>query len=197
MTLLTHDEIKARHLFSQPSTPYLHIKATSVDLTIGVIIDNKGNKYFDGYTLEAGEMVQVISLERFSLPSNVTALVSYKTTMTRKGIWALTVGLVDPGWDGYVSTTLLNFSKVSVRLHPGQEFLRSSFFEHKDVDKKFQRKSASKTEYVNGIVAGATTDFPPKFLDQDNIAERAGKHAADKMRNVTVQWAAAIAIVMG
>src|SRR5690349_1007472 len=109
MTLVAGTELDAQKFFKggKPS-----VQGSSFDLNIGCIFDHDGKKVDGIFTIEPGQMVQVVSAEVFSLPDHITGHVTYKTTLTKKGIWALTVGIVDPGWNGPIATTLLNFSKV-------------------------------------------------------------------------------------
>src|SRR5262245_58360535 len=127
MVLVTGNSLDPKKFFSsgQPQ-----VQASSFDLTIGSIFNNEGKKVDGQYTIQPGCLVQVVSSEVFSLSDCLTGHVTYKTTMTKKGIWALTVGIVDPGWDGPLATTLLNFSRVDHTIAAGDAFLRVSLFEH-------------------------------------------------------------------
>lgn len=143
--------------------------------------------------LKPGAMVQVVSAEVFDLPANVTGHVTYKTGLTREGIWALTVGIVDPGWDGPIATTLLNFSRVDHTIHKGTPFLRVTLFKHRLVAKT--RPSLPLDRYLKEIQTLASARFPPTFLDSDRIASEAAKTVMEKMRNVGLAWFGATAIL--
>src|SRR5271170_2161389 len=106
MTLIAGAELASRH-FLKSGNPKR--RGSSFELTIGSIFDHDGNRVDGPFKLKPGHMVQVVSAEIFDLPDNVTGHVTYKTTLTKIGIWALTVGIVDPGWKAPVTTTLLNF----------------------------------------------------------------------------------------
>ena len=111
MSLISgRDLANTRQFFSAGTPP---VNGTSVDLTIGRIFDHEGEEWIRPYILKPGQMVQVVSKEAFALPDTITGHVTYKTALTRQGVWALTVGIVDPGWKGPISTTLLNFSNVN------------------------------------------------------------------------------------
>src|SRR5437870_4781417 len=99
MALITGKALDPKKYFKggQPA-----VQASSFDLTIGSIFDQTGTKVNGLFTIKPGHMVQVVSAEVFNLSDQVTGHVTYKTTLTKKGIWALTVGIVDPGWDGPV-----------------------------------------------------------------------------------------------
>lgn len=127
MALLTGSDLVADRFFVSGAPV---ARGSSFDLTVGTILDHNGNKVDGPFVLKPGYMVQVVSAEVFKLPDAVTGHVTYKTALTRRGIWALTVGIVDPGWNGPVTTTLLNFSRIDCAVAPGDAFLRVSFFGH-------------------------------------------------------------------
>jgi deoxycytidine triphosphate deaminase len=61
------------------------------------------------YFLEPREMVWVLSKEEFRMPANVTGLATLRTTFTKQGILALNVGIIDPLFEGPISTALITF----------------------------------------------------------------------------------------
>jgi deoxycytidine triphosphate deaminase len=193
MTLLAGDSLDPRGLFKPGPMPIQ--QGSSVDLTIGDIIDHKGKKVEGPFILEPGCMVQVCSAEVFMLPPTVTGHVTYKTTQTQRGIWALTVGIVDPGWDGPISTTLLNFSRQSYAITQGDAFLRASFFEHDSIPEKLLRKSPPLSEYKLNTQKSAATVFPNTFLDSDKISKSAGEAVLKKIREEAFSWIAGIALL--
>src|SRR5690349_9690219 len=137
MTLVAGNKLVPKSFFKSGSPS---VQGSSCDLTIGSIFDHEGKKVEGPFTIKPRHMVQVVSSEVFDLSNRVTGHVTYKTTLTKKGIWALTVGIVDPGWDGPVATTLLNFSRVDHAIAEGDAFLRVSFFEHDPVPAERMRK---------------------------------------------------------
>jgi hypothetical protein len=141
---------------------------------VGSIFDHYGEKVDGPFALKPGHMVQVVSAEVFNLPDTVTGHVTYKTALTRLGIWALTVGIVDPGWKGPITTTLLNFSSVDHAVAPGDMFLRVSFFDHSAVPSAALPTLEPVDEYMLGVRKTAMTRFPPTFLNKDEIAKKAG-----------------------
>jgi len=190
MTLLAGDELKKAYLFRYGNPVR---RASSFDLTIGEIFNDNGDQNLEPYILGPNEMVQVTSKEIFDLPDDITAHVSYKTGLTSEGIWALTVGIVDPGWNGPVSTTLFNFSKVHFPIRRGDVFLRVSFFQHSRTENS--TSVTSLREYSRKVQKTAVTNFGRQFLDADKVAEAAGLVAMKKMRNSALKWIAVIAVV--
>lgn len=192
MTLVSGDLLKPESFFKggQPAP-----QGSSFDLTIGCIFDHDGKKVEGPFTIKPGHMVQVVSSEVFSLTDRVTGHVTYKTTLTKKGIWALTVGIVDPGWDGPVATTLLNFSKVDHAIARGDAFLRVSFFEHAPVPADRLRKAPPSEAYLMEIQKTAASMFPPTFLNSDKIVEAAGSNVLNRIRIEALVWVASIVLI--
>jgi dUTPase len=170
-------------------------QGSSFDLTIGSIFDHEGKKVDRLFTIKPGHMVQVVSSEMFNLSDRVTGHATYKTTLTKKGIWALTVGIVDPGWDGPVATTLLNFSRVDHTITEGDAFLRVSLFEHDPVPTDKVRKAPPLEAYLKDIQKTAASSFPITFLDTDKIAETAGGKVLERVRKEALVWVAGIALL--
>lgn len=193
MKILTGSALDPNRFFKPGSAP--KIQGSSFDLTIGHVYDTSGNEINGPFVLKRGSMVQVVSAEVFNLPDNVTGHVTYKTSLTQEGIWALTVGIVDPGWDGPIATTLLNFSRVDHTIHKGDVFLRVSLFEHDAVPINLVRKSKPLPEYLKKVQSLASSRFSATFLDSEKIAEDAGKHVMSRIRVEGLGWLTVIAIV--
>lgn len=169
-------------------------RGSSFDLTIGLIFDHEGKRVYEPFALKPGRMIQVISAEIFDLPNNVTGHVTYKTDLTKKGIWALTVGIVDPGWRGPISTTLLNFSRVDYCVVPGEAFLRVSMFEHEAVSHNKLPASIPVSQYWNDVEKVAKVQFSPSFLNSDEIAKKAGDKVLNRIRKEALVWVTVIAL---
>ena len=194
MTLLAGTQLNAANFF-EPGAPMPGQQGSSFDLTIGAVYDDDGNRVDGPFRLKPGHIVQVVSAEIFKLPPTITGHVTYKTTLTQKGIWALTVGIVDPGWNGPVATTLLNFSRVEHAIAAGDSFLRVSLFEHQDVPPARLRPAPLLAEYLMNVRKAASTLFPKTFLNSDEISAQAGRNVMETVRNQALAWIAGIAVI--
>lgn len=199
MTLISGDQLVTSHFFSGETSGVVHPipepRGSSVDLTIGSIVTPDGREATDLFVLKPGHMVQVVSAEVFDLKHDVTGHVTYKTELTKNGIWALTVGIVDPGWRGPVTTTLLNFSKVDYAVSIGSKFLRVSFFQHLPVSREKLSSPDNLKDYLDNVRVTAAIKFPSTFLDQEKIANEAGGIALKRVRAEALFWFAGIAII--
>src|SRR5437016_3550796 len=107
------------------------LKGTSYDVRVGKIIwrDEKEVSESDSrFLLKPQGVAEVVSLERLTLPTNVVGFASVKTALCDEGIMALNIGLVDPGYTGPLSTTLVNFSNRPYNIQRGDVMLRLTFF---------------------------------------------------------------------
>jgi deoxycytidine triphosphate deaminase len=191
MTLLSGTALDPKKFFREGNSPT--VQGSTFDLSIGKIFDPNGKEVRDYFRLRPGEMVQVVSAEVFNLDNSVTGHVTYKTSLTQKGVWALTVGIVDPGWDGPIATTLLNFSRNDRTIHIGDLFLRVSLFKHEPVSK--MRKADDLPTYHKMIQKLAACEFPPTFLNKEEIAQYAGATVLERIRKEALVWIAAIALI--
>jgi dUTPase len=83
-------------------------------------------------------IVQVVSKEQVKLPSDMTGLAYVKTRLCNEGLLTLNIGIIDPGYEGNISSLLVNFSNRTVVLCRGQTFLRLQFMPMDDHSKTLQ-----------------------------------------------------------
>ena len=147
-------------------------RPSTYDLRIDCVIDSKGTIHYDSYILKPQEVAWVVSKEILKLPKNVTATAHIKTGLCNDGILALNTGVVDPGWDGPLSTPLLNFGKASHVLRSGDQFLRLLFHSHAE-EEKAEPFTVSRPKYVADKQDKAVRFFGEKFLDANAILKEA------------------------
>ena len=151
-----------------------NLKNSTYDLTVGEIvpigkeatIGRRKNPVVSPYYLEPREMVWVLSKEEFNMPPTVTGLATLRTTYTKQGILALNVGIIDPFFNGPISTALINFSDRPRRIEIGDKFFRVAFFEHDDVRKfHLREENIERAEYVRHLENVSYSDFARSFLN--------------------------------
>lgn len=190
--LLAAGDIVTNQLFFKGGT---HRRPSSVDLTIDRMFNEQGDDLGASYLLKPGEMVMVTTTDVFNLPSDVTALVSCKTTLTHQGVWAITVGIVDPCYVGPISTTLVNFGSNARLLKRDTAFLRAAFFKHKDTGGCPAKNPDDETRAYLTRAQQMSVGFKRTFLDQHSIEKAAGDKAFDRMKNGALVWAGLIALI--
>jgi hypothetical protein len=104
------------------------------------------------------------------------------TTLTKNGLLALNVGIIDPFFNGPISTTLINFSDKAVPIKLGMPFFRVLFFLHADTkDYHLANESRLRSDYVEELTVSAYRDFPRSFL---NIPDLDNKFYADTAKKL-------------
>lgn len=167
--LLTDTEIQAASVIFNPNPK--NFGSTSYDLSPDAIIESNGVVYKDeGYTVKPQEIVWVTSKEIVSLPKNITAHATIKTGLCNKGLLALNIGIVDPGWTGPLATAIINFSKSEYYLSPKATFLRLSFYKHEAPD-TFNKLHRKRKEYEEEKKKDAIEIFGSTFLDFKRITK--------------------------
>lgn len=68
-----------------------------------------------------------VSLERFSMPNDVGAIVKGKSTYARLGL-ITNITPIEPGWNGYLTMNFINPSPRPIRLYVGEGIAQVMFF---------------------------------------------------------------------
>lgn len=82
----------------------------------------------DSYTLSPRQMVLGMSVEKFSIPTNVTGLCLGKSTYARCGI-SVNITPLEAGWVGHVVIEISNVNHVPVKLYANEGIAQVLFFE--------------------------------------------------------------------
>lgn len=144
-------------------------RSTSYDASIGEFILDGQCLEGDTYRLPPRGIVWVVSKETFKFGKSHTGLATLKTTLTHKGILALNVGVIDPGFEGPLSTALVNFSRTVVELKRGGPFFRVLVAEHTQAT-IFQQVKEERYDYINRVV-NRSTGFSNSFLDTNSLGD--------------------------
>ena len=147
--------------FEQPNG-----SSTTYDLRIGtIIVPNREaqtgvSDLFDSRSVYSAEdeivelppagIAWVISLEDLTLEDRVTGHVDLVNAMSRKGLLAVNTGVIDPTYNGPISTVLINFSSQTRALKVGERFFRVTFTSHARVQKSLAPQDREK--YINSLI---------------------------------------------
>lgn len=202
---LNADQIRSRQLVENMNDNQL--RPSSYDLTIGTIIDSHGNEQTD-FTLDPQEMVIAISANRLKLPKNVVGYALPRITLNNRGILSLSTGIVDPGYEGLVSSTLINFGKEPYPLRAGTEFLRVAFHEIEDLEDDAPIRKITGTYNISDSKYKAdrrkiAKTLPETFLDiptraaqiATDIAEKVAKARFERVGELIGRGATTLAVI--
>ena len=161
-------------------------RAASYDLTIGHIVKPDG-ELANEYILPAQGIVEVISSERLSMPSNVFANALIKTSMSNQGLLALGIGVVDPGYHGRISSFIVNFSKDSQVLTMGESFLRC-IFHYVDSEDLLNEFVITDEDYILQSKKRVVANFSKSFLNTEMVTQSFIDAALKKYRAQAIVW---------
>jgi deoxycytidine triphosphate deaminase len=160
--LLNEAEIRSRGIIQNGQQD--KFRDTGYDLTVGLIIDTKGNDHPDQFTIGPNGIIEVISAETLKIPENVTGFAHVKTSLVDNGLLPLNIGIIDPGWEGRLSATLVNFGDGETKfIQRGDVFLRVTFMEHKQ-SKLAKVNAISDSEYIKLKRKKIAQNFGETFL---------------------------------
>ena len=145
-----------------------HANPASYDLSIDTVIID-GEKVQPSSTvgtivIEPQAVFVIISKEQVAVPTQGVSCYAFpKTRLCKQGLLALNTGIVDPGYDGLISTTAVNFHSRPLTLNVGDPFLRLVFFETHG-ETPCQSNPVPHAQYVNDRLI-ESADLPSSFLD--------------------------------
>lgn len=166
--MLIRNEIAVRGIVQHPKDEGK--RDSTYDATVGTII-SRGKTVGSSHVLGPRGVVWVVSREEFHLPKNTTALASLRTTWAHRGIFALNVGVVDPGWKGPVSTALVNFSTNDFTVHLGDPFMRLMLFEHGIATPSIDPKNPVNRDAYVDQVKKHSKGFSNSFLNMHSLVD--------------------------
>ena len=98
-------------------------------------------EYVEGKTnsfeLAPGEYVLTETVETFSMPSDLLAILKPRTTLQRSGIIAR-MSVVDPGYNGAVHPSLYNAGKETITIEMVARYLNAMFLAVKGMTKRYR-----------------------------------------------------------
>jgi deoxycytidine triphosphate deaminase len=147
-----------------------HLSNASYDLTAKQIYDMDG-KAHDFYKIPSQGMAYVVFAEELELDNKTIGFAHVKTSLTQKGILAINIGIIDPGYKGFMSTLLMNFGNNPFTIEKGMPYLRVTFnrvlvetpldVKHKELDYDSYSKARRKD----------TDNFDNKFLNLGSVTK--------------------------
>jgi len=193
-SLLSGEEIQLAGVIHNAQDRLL--RASTYDLSVGDIIPADG-QVWDGprYSLPPGGMVRVVSKEVLAMPETLTGHVLLKNELCTRGVLAINIGVVDPGFEGPLSSTLINFGRQSCVIEKGTPYLRVSF--HRCAPSpRMKRVKYDRDSYIKRVQQEVQAYSGETFLNIDNLTARAAERAFISFREGLVVWATLVAVIV-
>jgi hypothetical protein len=195
--MLRTDRVKELNLIDEAIPT--NFRASSYDPSIWKIITPEGEEV-DSYKLPPMGIVEVISRERFRIPPKMCCLAHVKTSLCNEGLLTLNTGIVDPSWNGRVSSFILNFGKDDRLLLSGDIFLRVTFHElsistSTDLGPVPEQPSSDEA-YIAERRRNMVERFSPEFLNLQKIVQGTVAATFDKYRQLLIFYVPIGAILL-
>jgi deoxycytidine triphosphate deaminase len=165
--ILNHEEIKSRKIIDEPIED--EFGNGSYNLTVEKVID-MNNKINDSCTLKPQGMIYVVFKEKLKVPENVIGFAHVKTTLTKLGIMATNIGIIDPNYNGYISTLLINFGKCEHFISKGDAALRVTFanMNTPNLKKGIKQNNLEHASYLK-VIQKNISNLDDKFLNLSSV----------------------------
>jgi deoxycytidine triphosphate deaminase len=196
-SLMSGEEVKNEGLVAdgqdslyQPST---------YDLSIGEIIPAGSHATSitatSEYKLPPGGVVRVVSRESLQMPNDITGHVLLRNGLCRMDVLAINIGVVDPGYCGPLSSTLINFGRREFLVRKGQPFLRVSFHRCQPSAKSATSPKLKRAEYLERTRLEVGAFSASTFLNVEETSDRAAQRVFGKFTNSVMTWVGIAAVL--
>ncbi|HWY69472.1 MAG TPA: hypothetical protein VNX88_12455 [Terriglobales bacterium] len=195
LSLLSGEEIKSNGLVEESDEKLF--RASTYDLSVGDIVPAEAEITENSkYSLPPGGIVRVVSREILRLPETITGHVLLKNELCTRGVLAINIGVVDPGFIGPISSTLINFGRGNFVVEKGTPFLRVSFHRCPASPKAKASQKYDREGYLKRVRQEVLAYSGPTFLSMDATAAKAAETAFGRFKNGLIIWASLAAIVL-
>ena len=144
---------------------------------------DKANKGFrivnDRYELKPNELIIFQTREKIRMPLNLSASYAALDSIAKQGILLINASLVEPGYEGYLSGVLLNFSSRNFFISPNMEIVKISFCE---VTGEVQDKLHERIDDYTEQLQIKAQNYTKTFLDIDRIEKDVISKTAHRVR---------------
>jgi deoxycytidine triphosphate deaminase len=156
-------------------------RGASYDLRLQSVLTNEG-KIEEHYSLPAQGIIEVVSIEHIKLPRNISGFAMVKTSLCNEGVLALNIGIIDPGWEGPLSSFLVNFGKNERLLAKGDVFLRLTFQKLEQEAEKVPKAFIDDQSYLADRRRRVQGRFGNTFLNVSEVLQKLAKETFDTYR---------------
>jgi deoxycytidine triphosphate deaminase len=194
-SLLSGEEVKLNGLVDKGEEKFF--RASTYDLCVGDIIPAGGEVCgYSKYSLPPGGMVRVVSKESLQLPDTITGHVLLKNELCTRGVLAINIGVVDPGFEGPISSTLINFGRETCVVERGTPFLRVSFHRCLQSPKAKDSVKYDRETYLKRVKQEVLAYSGPTFLNMDAMTAKAAAKAFVSFKEGLLLWATLVAVLI-
>lgn len=170
----------------QKANMVLHVNQTDVE-------EPQFHHITKHYELKPNELIVFQTREKISLPLDLSASYTALDSVAKQGILLINASIVEPGYNGYLSGVLLNFSSKSFYIKPNMEIVKINFSRVSgDVDDKIQEDISDYTEDL----LDKAKKFTQTFLDIEGIEKDVSGRTSRKVKSSFVWGGTLLAFIL-
>lgn len=158
----------------------------------------KRNSGFDvvnyRYELRPNELVIFQTREQVKMPMNLAASYSALDSIAKEGILLINASIVEPGYEGFLSGVLLNFSSRTFLIRPDHEIVKINFYEVKgDVRNTLNEQLGDL--YTEKLLE-KSKNYTQTFLDVERLKNDVIKQSVRKVKGGFILGGVLLAILL-
>lgn len=132
------------------------------------------------YVLKPNELIFFQTKEKIRLPLNIAAFYSSLDSIAKRGLLLINASVVEPGYVGFLSGVLLNFSSKSFMLKPEMEIVKINFLQiDGEVEARLTENSGN--NYTDNLQKMAQL-YDKTFLNIERLRDEVAGKAAKTVR---------------
>lgn len=185
------------------------VQPASIDLSIGQIyipdvepekLGGVEKPLTETFSLKAGHTAVVTTREKLHVPPTHGAIGFPPTTISNNAILMTNPGHVDPGYEGYLTFTVINMGREPFPLTPGDRIVTMLFFRLEPG--RPDRDYAERLEDAGVTPGPAVTEermsrLAPDMLDIEERVRQKTESAEAETRRLSIKVPLVLAIVVG
>lgn len=136
----------------------------------------------EGLVLHPGELMLALTLEYLRLPDDLWGNLEGRSTWARIGLQVhASAGMIDAGFDGYLTLELQNTSRLPLVLYPGLRVAQLAFFPVPGIARAYRRKASA----AYSDQTSARTAFPRQHEHEALRAYHRAERESERKLHIT------------
>lgn len=138
------------------------------------------------WVLGPTECLIIKTKEKLNICNEIGAYYAPLNRMAQQGVMLLNASMIEPGYQGFLSCFLVNFSSRNIKIYPDQEIAKITFHRLDNPIAKFNPLVITEKDY-EVYLSRSASGFEHSFLGINTIEDRVKKAASDSI-NKSLIW---------
>jgi deoxycytidine triphosphate deaminase len=139
-----------------------------------------------GWEIKPAETLIVMTTESICMPPEIMATYGQLNRLAQRGVSLINTSIVEPGYKGPLSCFLVNFSRETVYIYPGDAVAKMCFFRLTGAPDKLRRQEVTTDQYER-VLRESAQRYPISLLDISGLEERVSDRVTKSVnRSITL-----------